>query len=142
MGQASRNVRLDISRDSLEENTTYTVNFGKSIEDNNEGNKLPYFKYVFSTGNYVDSLQVEGNVFDAFSRISDENISVMLYALDSNYTDSLVYEGKPRYISFVRDSTSLFSVDNIKPGNYKMVAISDKNNNYKINAVNTYEVYF
>ena len=131
MGQASRNVRLDIPRDSLEDNTTYTVNFGKSIEDNNEGNKLPYFKYVFSTGSYVDSLQVEGNVFDAFSRVSDENISVMLYALDSNYTDSLVFDSLPRYISFVRDSTSLFSVDNIKPGNYKMVAISDKNNNYK-----------
>jgi uncharacterized protein (DUF2141 family) len=135
MGQASRNVKLDIPRDPLEDNTTYTVNFGKSIEDNNEGNTLPYFKYVFSTGNYVDSLQVEGNVFDAFNRISDKNISVMLYALDSNYTDSLVYEGAPRYISFVRDSTSLFSVDNIKPGNYKMVAISDKNNNYKFDPI-------
>lgn len=135
MGQASRNVKLDIPRDSLEDNTTYTVNFGKSIEDNNEGNTLPYFKYVFSTGNYVDSLQVEGNVFDAFNRISDKNISVMLYALDLNYTDSLIYEGAPRYISFVRDSTSLFSVDNIKPGNYKMVAISDKNNNYKFDPI-------
>jgi uncharacterized protein (DUF2141 family) len=131
MGQASKTVRLDISRDSLDDNTTYTVNFGKSIEDNNEGNKLPYFKYVFSTGDYVDSLQVEGNVFDAFSRVSDGNISVMLYTLDSTYTDSIVYDRVPRYISFVRDSTSLFSIDNIKPGNYKMVAISDKNNNYK-----------
>lgn len=130
-GPASRYVRLEIPRDSLEDNTTYTVNFGKSIEDNNEGNKLPYFKYVFSTGDYVDSLQVEGNVFDSYNRISDENISVMLYPLDSTYSDSVVYTQIPRYISFVRDSTSLFSLDNLKPGNYKMVAISDKNNNYK-----------
>lgn len=131
LGPASRYVRLGIERDSLEDNTTYTVNFGKSIEDNNEGNALPYYKYVFSTGDELDSLQVEGNVFDAFNRISDENISVMLYPLDSTYSDSVVYNATPRYISFVRDSTSLFSLDNLKAGNYKMVAISDKNNNYK-----------
>lgn len=131
LGLASRYVRLEIPKDSLKENTTYTVNFGNSIEDNNEGNKLPYYKYVFSTGNYIDSLEVEGNVFDAFERISDENISVMLYTLDSTYTDSIVYTEIPRYISFTRDSTSLFSLDNLRPGNYKMVAISDENNNYK-----------
>jgi len=127
---ASRYIRLSVDRDSLDPNTTYTVNFGKSIEDNNEGNPLPYFKYVFSTGAYVDSLQVEGNVFDAYERISDENISVLLYPLDSTYNDSVVYNQTPRYISFVRDSTSLFSLDNLKPGDYKMIAISDKNNNY------------
>ncbi|MBZ9626914.1 Ig-like domain-containing protein [Psychroflexus sp. CAK1W] len=131
LGPASRYIRLDIPRDSLDDHTTYTVNFGKSIKDNNEGITLPYFKYVFSTGDYVDSLQVEGNVFDAYNRLSDENISVMLYALDSTYTDSVVYNQSPRYVSYVRDSTSLFSLDNLKPGNYKMVAISDKNNNYK-----------
>lgn len=131
LGPASRYVRLSIERDSLEDNTTYTVNFGKSIKDNNEGNALPYYKYVFSTGDHLDSLQVEGNVFDAFNRISDENVSVMLYALDSTYSDSVVYNQSPRYVSYVRDSTSLFSLDNLKPGNYKMVAISDKNNNYK-----------
>ena len=130
-GIASRYVRLSIDRDSLDTNTTYTVNFGKSKEDNNEGNALPYFKYVFSTGDYVDSLEVEGNVFDAYERISDENVSVMLYPLDSTYSDSVVYNQTPRYISFVRDSTSLFSLDNLKPGDYKMIAISDKNNNYK-----------
>ncbi|NEV93003.1 Ig-like domain-containing protein [Psychroflexus sp. YR1-1] len=131
LGPASRYIRLDIPKDSLEENTTYTVNFGTSIQDNNEGIVLPYFKYVFSTGGYVDSLQVEGNVFDAYNRLSDENISVMLYALDSTYSDSVVYNQSPRYITYVRDSTSLFSLDNLKAGNYKMVAISDKNNNYK-----------
>lgn len=131
LGPPSRYVRLKIPRDSLEDKTTYTVNFGKSIEDNNEGNKLSYYKYVFSTGDYVDSLQIEGNVFDAYERLPDENISVMLYPLDSTYSDSVVYNKIPRYISFVRDSTSLFSLDNLKPGNYKMIAISDKNNNYK-----------
>lgn len=131
LGPASRYVRIQIPRDSLEDNTTYTVNFGTSIKDNNEGNTLPYFKYVISTGNHVDSLQVEGNVFDAYNRVSDENISVMLYPLDSTYSDSVVYDKIPRYISFVRDSTSLFSLENLKPGNYKMVAVSDKNGNYK-----------
>lgn len=131
MGLASKYIRVEMPRDSLEDDITYTINFGKSIEDNNESNKLPYFKYVFSTGDYVDSLQVEGNVFDAYSRTSDENISVMLYPMDSTYTDSVVYNQIPKYISFVRDSTSLFSLDNLKAGSYKMIAISDKNDNYK-----------
>lgn len=131
LGPASRYVRMDIPKDSLIDNETYTINFGTSIEDNNEGNKLPYFKYVFSTGTYVDSLQVEGNVFDAFQRTSDQKITVMLYPLDSTYSDSVVYKQSPRYISYVRDSTSLFNLENLKAGNYKMVALVDKNNNYR-----------
>lgn len=131
MGLPSKNIQVKIPRDSLADNTTYTVNFGKSIQDNTEGNQLPYFKYVFSTGDYVDSLNVEGNIFDAYNRQPDENMSVLLYKMDSTYTDSLVYKEKPLYVGFVRDSTTLFNVENIKAGKYKMIALSDKNNNYK-----------
>ena len=52
--------------DSLQENTTYTFNFGNSIVDNNEGNKMNFFSYTFSTGPTLDSLYLKGNIQDAF----------------------------------------------------------------------------
>ena len=48
VGTASKFVNIKIL-DTLKENTTYTFNFGNSVEDNNEGNPLEQFKYVFST---------------------------------------------------------------------------------------------
>ena len=57
VGTASKFINIKIL-DTLKENTTYTLNFGNSVKDNNEGNVLEQFKYVFSTGNYIDSLNV------------------------------------------------------------------------------------
>ena len=62
-------------KDTLQENTTYSFNFGQSIEDNNEGNPLESFKYVFSTGSYVDSLEVHGIVKDAYQKEFEKEIS-------------------------------------------------------------------
>lgn len=50
--------------DTLKANTTYNFNFGNSIADNNEGNVLPYYNFVFSTGSIIDSLYISGNVDD------------------------------------------------------------------------------
>ena len=72
--------------DSLHANTTYNFNFGQSIVDNNEGNPYPYFRYVFSTGGYVDSLKVSGTIGNAFGRKAKNFVSVMLYAVDSTYS--------------------------------------------------------
>ena len=52
--------------DTLQPNTTYAFNFGLSIEDNNEGNTYPFYRYVFSTGPVIDSLSVKGLVTEAF----------------------------------------------------------------------------
>lgn len=128
-GQASKYVEIEIL-DTLKKNTTYTINFGRSIVDNNEGNALPFFKYVFSTGNYIDSLSVSGTVTDAFKRETDENVSVMLYRLDSTYSDSVVYKTPPTYIAYTQDSTNTFTIENMKEGDYKMVAMKDNNQNY------------
>ena len=56
-GSASKYIEIKLL-DSLKPNTTYSFNFGQSITDYNEGNPYSQFKYVFSTGNYVDSLKV------------------------------------------------------------------------------------
>lgn len=128
-GSASKYVTIKI-KDTLTDNTTYAINFGQSIVDNNEENPYPYYRYVFSTGETIDSLSVKGAVFDALSRNADPFVSVMLYELDTAYTDSIVYKQKPKYITNTLDSLTTFSIDNIKEGTYKMVALKEENSNF------------
>ncbi len=84
-GGARKYVEITL-KDTLLENTTYTLNFGQGIVDNNEGNPNSFLTYVFSTGTYIDSLTVSGVVKDAFNKKADEFISVMLYEIDTAYT--------------------------------------------------------
>lgn len=118
-------------RDTLLLNTTYSLNFGESIEDNNEGNKLKAYRYVFSTGSYIDSLKVEGLVKDALDKETEPYISVMLYEMSQQYGDSVIYKQNPRYITNTLDSLTSFSIENIKEGNYLLVALKDQNSNNK-----------
>ena len=62
-------------KDTLKPNTTYSFNFGQSIADNNEGNVLNHFKYVFSTGAVIDSLKLSGSIKDAFDKKTDNFVS-------------------------------------------------------------------
>src|SRR5690606_21541307 len=110
-------------------NTTYTINFGQSIVDNNEGNPNRFLSYVFSTGDYLDSLSLSGAVKDAFDRKADPFISVMLYALDSTFTDSTIYKEPPLYISNTGDSLPLFELKHLKGGQYRLIGLLDKNRN-------------
>lgn len=128
-GLPSKFIEIEL-QDTLKPNTTYAINFGLSIQDNNEGNELPFYKYVFSTGDYIDSLEVTGKVKDAYKRETDEYISVMLYKLDSTYSDSIIYKNPPTYIAYTRDSTHSYSIENAEPGAYKIIALKDKNRNY------------
>ena len=89
-GSPSKDITIKLT-DTLKKNTTYTFNFGNSIQDNNEGNQLKGFKYVFSTGTYIDSLKTKGRIIDAYKKAFDKNISVLLYRIDSTYTDSIIY---------------------------------------------------
>ncbi len=127
-GLASKYVEI-VLKDTLRENTTYTLNFGQSIVDNNEGNPNSFLTYVFSTGDYIDSLTVSGVVRDAFNRNADAFISVMLYELDSTYTDSTIYKSPPYYITNTLDSTTIFQLKNLKAGKYAMVGIKDEGRN-------------
>ncbi len=120
--------------DNLLPNTTYSFNFGQSIEDNNENNAYKQFKYVFSTGNFIDSLSIGGSIKDAFDKKVDNFVSVMLYEVDEKFKDSLVYKENPRYISNTLDSLKVFRIENIKAGKYLMVALKDKNGNNKFDS--------
>ncbi len=128
MGTPSKYIEVVI-KDTLRENTTYTINFGQSIVDNNEGNPNSFLSYVFSTGDYLDSLTVAGAVKDAVNRKADEFISVMLYAIDSTYNDSTIYKEPPLYITNTGDSLPLFELKNLKGGKYALFALNDVNKN-------------
>jgi len=131
-GGASKFVKIKIY-DTLQPNTTYSFNFGKSIVDNNENNPYQYFKYVFSTGKSIDSLELKGTIRDAISKTADDFVSVMLYEVDSTFTDSVVYNKTPRYITNTLDSTTNFKFENLKEGKYLLTALKEESNNYKFN---------
>jgi hypothetical protein len=129
IGTPSKYISIKIL-DTLKENTTYTFNFGQSIIDNTEGNILRNFKYVFSTGNVIDSLKVSGRVKDAFQKDPGKNISVMLYEINKEFTDSIIYNEKPYYLGNTLD-TAVWEITNIKAGYYLLIGLKDVAKNYK-----------
>jgi len=115
--------------DSLSPETTYTINFGNSIQDNNENNPLTFFSYTFSTGETIDSLYIRGNTKDAFNQEPNEYVSLQLYRIDSLFKDSIIFQDKPTYISNTLDSTN-YKFQNLKEGKYLLIALKDVDNNY------------
>ncbi|MEJ7589082.1 MAG: Ig-like domain-containing protein [Ferruginibacter sp.] len=108
-------------KDTLIPNTTYSINFGNAIRDNNEGNPYQNFTYVFSTGNIIDSLQLGGKVIIAETGKKDSTLIALLYR---NVDDSAVQKRKPDYIAKV-DSSGDFRFRNLSAGNYKVYALKD-----------------
>ena len=128
IGNANKYVEITI-KDTLAPNTTYTLNFGQGIVDNNEENPKSFFTYVFSTGDYIDSLELKGVVKDAFNKKPDDFISVMLYKIDTSYTDSTIYKRPPNYITNTLDSAIIFKLNNLKEGKYALFGVKDAANN-------------
>ncbi len=115
--------------DTLEEETTYVLHFGNSIVDNNEENVLPQFKYVFSTGPYLDSLSLKGQIQSALKPELKGPVTVMLYPAES-MTDTTIYRVKPRYVATARAIDGAFEFTNLKEGNYYITALEEEQNNY------------
>ena len=129
LGTASKEIRMELL-DTLKKETTYIFNFGTSVRDNNEGNILYNFKYVFSTGSYIDSLKLKGTIKDAISNKVAKNVAILLYRMDSTYNDSIIYKGLPNYIANTLDTT-VWEITNIKEGKYLLAALKQKNYDYK-----------
>ncbi len=132
-GGASKKIEITIT-DTLKENTTYVMNFGQSIVDNNESNAYPFFKYVFSTGTYIDSLTLKGKVSNALEYKTSDYVSVLLYEVDSTYTDSAIYKTPPNYVINTLDSLSTFTMENLKEGRYRMVALKEENSDLRFDS--------
>lgn len=114
-------------KEVLRENATYTINFGESIVDFHEGNKLSNFTFVFSTGDIIDSLSLKGNIINALTREPEQDMVVFLY---DNVEDSIVAKEKPFYFAKT-NKMGEFSFENIKNDTLKLFALKDENLNYK-----------
>lgn len=113
--------------DTLRPNTTYTINFGSAVKDLHEGNPAKDLRFVFSTGDFLDSLEVRGKVVDAFTGDPIDNVSVMLY---DNLSDSVVRKEKPYYFART-DKTGQFDIQNVRSGEFKIAAIEDASGDLK-----------
>lgn len=110
----------------LRDSTTYTLNFGKAIADNNEGNALTNYEFVFSTGNFLDSLSVNGTMVSAFNLTpSKEPMIVGLYDI---LEDSVPLKSIPVYVGKT-DDKGLFMINNIKADTFRLFALKDLNFN-------------
>ncbi len=131
LGTPSKRITIKLT-DTLQENTTYTFNFGQSVIDNTEKNVLENFKYVFSTGDYIDSLKVSGTIKDAFQLELNEGPSLFLYQINEKFNDSIIFNEKPMYVGSLIDSVN-WEITNIKAGKYLLIALNDASKNYKYN---------
>ena len=111
--------------DSLLDNTTYTIQFNGSIIDNNEGNPLNSYTYLFSTGNYIDSLYYSGTVRDIQTNKPIADCNIHLY---TNFNDSNILQGKPAYITRTDDAGN-FRLGNLPLDSFQAVALLDNNKN-------------
>ena len=124
--QGTANTKITIKlQEELQPNTTYNFNFGDAVRDNNEGNILKNFSYVFSTGDFIDSLEVTGKVKDPYNIKQSEKVLVGLYKIDENYKDSLIIQKKPYYITRA-DQSGNFTLKYLAQGDYKVVAFADE----------------
>jgi uncharacterized protein (DUF2141 family) len=109
-------------KDTLEENTTYSIDFGNAIKDINEGNILKNFSYVFTTGTTLDSLTISGNVVIAQTGQPDSTLIVVLHR---NLDDSAVIKERPRYVARL-DREGRFTFHHLPPGIFNIFAMKDE----------------
>lgn len=124
-----RNLEISLP-DSLEENTTYTINFGKAIVDFNESNPLLNYSYVFSTGDIIDSLSVSGRVTNALTLENAMQVTVMLIP---NSRDSIFGKQKANIFTMT-DSSGNFTLRNLREDTYRIYALQEENNDRVYNA--------
>lgn len=113
--------------DSLMPNTTYTIDFSNSIQDNNEGNPLGNFAFAFSTGETIDSMRVSGFVLNSQTL---EPMQSVVVGLHSNLSDSAFNKTKLERVALTNDRGQ-FTIRNLKPGKYHIFALNDLDRDYK-----------
>lgn len=130
-------IRVKIN-DTLQPGTTYLFQFKNAIADYNEGNLLPSFEYVFSTGSYIDSMTLRGTALDALTlQTRKETVSVWLLTEEQHELmlrsreDTTIGKVTPSYITRC-DKEGRFSFNYIRPGKYYVIAVEDANNDLMV----------
>ena len=119
-------------QDSLIANTTYTINFNRAIKDYNEGNYIEQYVYAFSTGDYLDTMQVSGRVLDAYTLQPVPHILAGVYDMPIP-TDSL---DRPMTRMTYTDEKGHFALQNVRDGVYRAIALVDMDRSYSYNNPN------
>ena len=133
-------VQIEFLMSRPEKNTTYTINFGNSIVDVNEGNILSDYSYVFSTGDILDSNTVGGIVSYAFNNKPEKDIIIGLYRKE-NFNDTILYKNYPAYFGKSKE-TGAFNIQNLPNDTFFLVAFKDANadSKYQKNEIVAFEL--
>ena len=117
--------------DSLKPDYTYTIDFGSSIVDNNEGNPMGEYAFSFSTGEHIDTLQVSGYVLEAENLEPIKGILVGLYRVDSlGHIADTTFQTIPLERIGRTDGSGHFIVKGVASGNYRVFALTDQDQTY------------
>ena len=130
-----RGIQVDI-KDTLLPNQTYSLNFGRSVADNNEGNPYTGLRYVFSTGSEIDSLMMSGYSVDAYTSDTVGNVFLLFYDPKADSVperDSTVFQSKPLAVGRAFPN-GIFLVENLQPMAYRVYALEDNNGNRQYDA--------
>ena len=123
-----RTIRFDFDKDEvLRPEATYTINFGAAVVDFHEGNVVPDLRFVFSTGDFIDSLEVSGKIVDALTGEPSKDVLLMLY---DNLSDTVVRTERPFYFAKSGENGQ-FTISNVKSDTFKIFALFDSNLNYR-----------
>lgn len=135
----ARKQYLDITfEDTLEQNTTYTINFGKAVGDVNENNILTNYTYVFSTGDKIDSLSIQGQVVSAVTQEAQKDVTVFILPVRQ---DSLF--GKRRASIFTTtDTAGTFKLNNLREDTYRIYALREPTGGDRIYNAGNEEIGF
>ncbi len=113
----------------LKEGVTYAISFGESIKDLTEGNEVENLQFLFSTGDYIDSLEMSGTITDV---LTGDPVPDALFLLYENFADTVVRTEKPYYFGKA-DKYGNFTIKYLKAGAFKGFALEDQDLNYLFN---------
>ena len=145
-------------QDTLIPNTTYTIDLGDAVQDNNEGNPLEGLSLTFSTGDHIDTMKVSGVVLNAEDLEPVTGAYVGIYKVydDGRFVQGDSLHGADSIIALYPDSVFMlraferagktdaygrFTISGVAPGRYRAYAILDGNTNYMYD-VTTEDVAF
>lgn len=122
--------------DTLQPNTTYLFQFKGAIVDFTEGNVLPSFEYVFSTGERMDTMMLAGRVLNARDgKPWKEPVTVMAYKVagegQGGAVDTVATTKQPDFITR-SDKEGVFAFHYVPAGHYRLVALEDKNRDLRL----------
>lgn len=126
---AKKNTVVLTFKEPTKDSTTYSINFRESVQDLTEKNPAKNLKLAFSTGDYIDSLSIEGYIFDPLKGKESKDATVALFQSDTFN----IFKHKPIYLTKTNEKGE-YIIENLKPGDYYLYAIEDKNKNLVVDS--------